>query len=358
MELRSVQQLNFRNLRTSRLELGPGVTAVVGRNAAGKSNFLHACYLGLSAELPGGTIAQMLAHGHDEGFVGVEVATDDGARRIHIGLAPGTKKIRVDGQHARASDVHRAAAATLISPEDAQLVHGSPSGRRAYLDTLIARLSPRYGSLLREYARVLEQRNAGLKSPRAVIAVGPPDSGETDVWSERFADLGDEILALRRRAVGRISDLAAAAYADIAGDDKRLGVDLAESHPAETVREALRATRDEERARGVTVVGPHRDDLALHLDDHAVDAYGSRGEARTTALALRVAEYTLLGEKHGEAPVLLLDDFTAELDAGRRDFLLRLTADTPQAVVSGTEAPPHADRRFDVRDGALERSDP
>ena len=116
---------------------------------------------------------------------------------------------------------------------------------------------------------------------------------------------------------------------------------------------ALLASEDEERARGVTVVGPHRDDLVLTLNGYSVQAYGSRGKARTTALALRVAEYRLLNEKHREAPVLLLDDFTAELDAGRREFLLSLAANTPQALVSGTEAPPHAAKHFFVSGGQI-----
>ncbi len=341
MLLRALSQLNYRNLRPPRVEFGPGINAVVGANAAGKSNLLEAVYLGCSGELPGGKIAETLRIGTDEGFVGIRLEHQDGPRQIDIGLAPGRKVIRLDGQTVRALDLARVSAAVLITPEDADLIHGSPSGRRQYLDSLIGRVSPRYAVLSKEYARVLEQRNAILK--RA------PSDPSLSVWSERFAELGNEIASLRRRALVRIADIAANSYRDISGGDKTFGVAL--QHEDVDLRDALDATYTEERARGVTVVGPHRDDLGLTLDGHSVQAYGSRGEARTASLALRVAEYRLLRDKHGEAPVLLIDDFTAELDAGRRDYLLALAEETPQALVSGTEPPPRAAQRLMIDEG-------
>lgn len=344
MLLRSLAQLNFRNLRTPKLRFEAGVTAVVGPNAAGKSNLLDAIYLGCTGDLPGGTIQESLRLGMDEGYVAVEVEHDDGTSKIEIGLAPGRKLIRLDGQHVRTLDVSKLVTAVLVTPEDADLVHGSPSGRRSYLDGLLGRLSPRYAVILREVQRVVEQRNALLKNAWQ----GPTGLA---VWTDRFVTLGDEVDDLRGRALNRICGLAADTYAEIAGGTKTLAVRLERSHDADGLAEALERTADEERSRGVTVVGPHRDDLAIELDGHSVQAYGSRGEARTAALALRVAEYRLLAEKHGEAPVLLLDDFTAELDASRREYLLALTASTPQALVSGTEPPPHADHKLRVEGG-------
>ena len=327
---------------TPRLEFPAGITAVVGQNAAGKSNLLDALYLGCTGELPGGKIAETVRIGETEGFVGVKVERADGVSTVEIGLAPGRKVVRLDGQTVRAADVARVSAAVLVTPEDTELIHGSPSGRRAYLDGLLSKLSLRYALLLREYTRVVEQRNAALKTFDPTLSV----------WSERFCELGAEIVALRERAMTRIADIAGATYRDIAGDGKTLGVSLVNS-PAPPLAEQLTATAQEERARGVTVVGPHRDDVRLTLDEHSVQAYGSRGEARTTSLALRVAEYRLLLEKHGEAPVLLLDDFTAELDANRRAYLLELAATTPQAVVSGTETPPQYGARWQVSGGSF-----
>ena len=341
-----LSQINFRNLLTPRLEFAPGVTAVVGQNAAGKSNLLAALYLGCTGDLPRGKIGETVRLGEAEGYVNVAVERSDGVTNIEIGLAPGRKLIRIDGQTRRALDVSRVAAAVLITPEDGDLIHGSPSGRRGYLDSLLSKVSLRYALLLREYSRVVEQRNAALKQ------YGDPT---LEVWTDKFLELGQEIVNLRVRAMGRVTDIAREAYGDVASDHKTLQVTL-QSASAAPLAEQLAMSAQEERARGVTVVGPHRDDLTVELDDHSVQAYGSRGEARTASLALRVAEYRLLSEKHGEAPVLLLDDFTAELDARRRAFVLELAAATPQAIVTGTETPPQYTSLYQVSGGQFSRA--
>jgi DNA replication and repair protein RecF len=346
--LRSLTQLNVRNLRTPHLDLAPGVVALVGRNAAGKSNVMDAAYLGCTGEVPAGTLAQTVRIGESEGFVAAEIEHAEGVSRVEVGLAPGRKQLKLDGQVARVVDIARVTSAVLITPEDADLVHGPPSRRRGYLDALLSKLSPRYAALLREYQRVVEQRNALLRSGAGLAGL--------EVWTDRFVALGSEIDALRGRAVTRLAELAAITYAEVAADGKVLQVRLRKQRAACDLAEALAIARPEERARGVTPVGPHRDDVDLKLDGHSAQAYGSRGEARTVALALRVAEYRLLEEKHGEPPVLLVDDFTAELDAGRRAFLLGLTARTPQALVSGTEPPPQAGLLLRIVDGEVARA--
>ncbi len=345
MLLKSLSQLNFRNLQTPRLEFGPGITAVVGQNASGKSNLLDALYLGCTGELPSGKIAESVRLGEEEGFVGVKLERQDGLISVEVGLAPGRKVLRLDGQTVRSFELARVSAAVLVTPEDSDLVHGPPSARRAYLDGLLAKLSLRYALLLREYNRVVEQRNAVLK--------GGGFDPTLAVWTEKFLELGEAVAKLRSRAMRRIRDIASATYGEVAQDGKLLAVGLASEAENLALGEALEQSRGEERARGVTVVGPHRDDLTLTLDGHSAQAYGSRGEARTSGLALRVAEYQLLQEKHGEAPVLLLDDFTAELDANRRAYLLELAAKTPQAVVTGTEAPPQYEARYHVSNGSF-----
>ncbi len=341
MRLLTLAQLNFRNLRTSRLEFPTGVVAVVGRNATGKSNLLAAAYLACTGEVVGGKLVRQVRIGEDEAYVAAEVEHDEGVSRIEVGLAPGRKMVKVDGQQARAVDVARVVSAVLLTPEDADLVHGAPTGRRSYLDGLLSKLSARYSSLHREYLRVLEQRNALLRSS---------DLGPTfEVWSERFVMLGTEIDALRARAVARLAPLAAAVYREVAGDaGSDLRLSLRRSYAEENLADALSASARAEIARGQTVVGPHRDDLYLELAGVSLHEYGSRGEARTAALALRVAEYRILGEKHSEPPVLLIDDFTAELDSARREYLLALAGATPQAFVSGTEPPPRFDFQLEM----------
>lgn len=346
MRLLSLSQLNVRNLRTPRLEFPAGIVAVVGPNAAGKSNLLEAAFLASTGELAGGKTTEMVRLGQEQGYVAAHIEHDEGITQVEVGLAPGRKQIRIDGQSARAYEVARSVTAVLLTPEDAELVHGPPSGRRGYLDGLLSRLSARYAALLREYQRVVEQRNALLRLA--------PHDPTLEVWTLRFLELGTEIEELRARAVLRLAPLSAEVYAEIAGPAApRFGLQLARSHEHETLEEALAEAAPEERARGLTPVGPHRDDLRLTLAGHSVQAYGSRGEARTAALALRVAEYRLLGEKHREPPILLMDDFTAELDDQRRAYLLRLAASTPQALVSGTQPPPRFDLLLRVEAGTF-----
>jgi DNA replication and repair protein RecF len=346
--LRSLSQISFRNLQTPRLEFRDGITAIVGQNASGKSNLLSALYLGCTGDLPHGQIAEAVRIGESEGFIGVKIERQDGINSIEIGLAPGKKLVRMDGQHVRSIEVAKIASAVLITPEDADLIHGSPSSRRGFIDSLLSKLSLRYALMLREYLRVVEQRNALLK-----LSYDDPTLG---VWTAKFLELGQELMNLRLRAIKRIRHIAQNTYQDISSDSKELGLSLVSEASSLTLQETLVQSRTEEKARGVTVVGPHRDDVLLTLNNNSIQSYGSRGEARTASLALRVAEYQLLQEKHGEAPILLIDDFTAELDANRRAYLLELAANTPQAIVTGTETPPKYNALLHVSNGAFQAS--
>jgi DNA replication and repair protein RecF len=347
VQVRSLRQLNFRNLATERLRFEDGVTAVVGPNAAGKSNLLAAVALGASGALPSGTIGEALRFGTSEGYLRLELATAEGPRTVEVALAPGRKVLRLDGQAVRAAELARVGGVVRVTPEDAELVHGAPAGRRAFLDDLLARLSLRYASLLRAYQRVLEQRNAALRSHAG--------GGALAVWDERFVALGQEVQGLRRRAVASLATRATTAYDEVAGEHGAgFDVALVPSHPSDDLSAALAATRAEEQDRGATLVGPHRDDLLLTLAGRRLQAFGSRGEARTAALSLRVAEFALLEERHGVPPVLLLDDVHAELDASRRAYLAGLAARTPQAIVSSTESPTRFDRLWRIDRGRID----
>ncbi len=352
MLLRVLTQLNFRNLQTRSLKFGPGLTVITGANGAGKSNLLAACYLCLTAELPFGRIASAVRLGEEEAFVSAQFDHEDGSSLVEVGLGPGRRRVQLDGHTVRAEQLAAVAAGVLITPEDAQLVHGSPSGRRSWLDSLLGRLSQRYARLHAEYNRVLAQRNALLRH-------GQHDDS-LEIWSGRFVKLGTEIEDLRARATRRLAELAAAAYLEVTesgtSEERRQLTIRLQSAGREPLAEALARTRAEELARGVTVVGPHRDDLLLELAGHSVQEFGSRGEARTVALALKVAEFRLLSERHREQPVLLLDDFAAELDENRRTYLLGMARSVDQVLATATEAPAglEASQHFFIRAGSVE----
>ena len=346
MHIRSLRQLNYRNLVVPETSFGPGVIAIAGANGAGKSNLLEALYLVATGELPGGRLADTVRLGEQEGFVGAVTESRQGVREITVGFAPGRRQLRLDNQPLTSAELAKHFTAVLISPEDSDLIHGPPAGRRRYIDSLLARISLRYALVLREYMRVLEQRNAVLKG----AGVNDPTF---ELWTDRFVQLGSEIDQLRARLVGRLAPLVAEVYESVAQRPDVIGTELVFKRDAEPLAEALVRHRQEEAARRVTVVGPHRDDVFFTIAGQPVATFGSRGEARSVALALKIAELRLLSEKHNEPPVLLIDDFTAELDAQRQTALLAVAEEAEQAFITGTQAATHAAVQYVITGGAL-----
>lgn len=340
VQLSSLSTLNYRNLAPGTLSFPGGVTGVYGENGAGKTNLLEAAYLALTGLTDVTRLEQLVQAGEQEAYVRADLESGGSLSIQEVGLGRGRRQLKVDGVRVRAGDLPRGSA-VWIRPEDSELVFGSPSGRRAYLDALLSKLSARYGQQLARYERTVSQRNAALKSG---------EEWAMHVWDETLLKLGTDIMLFRRRALTRLAELAADANAAL-GSRKALVLTLQESTSPETYAFDLAGRRAEELARGSTVTGPHRDDLLLSLGGFPATEYASRGEGRTISLALRRAELELLSEKFGEKPVLLIDDFSAELDPARRQYLLDLAASVPQAIVTGTERAPGATRTFRAHAG-------
>lgn len=347
MRLRALTTLNYRNLVPATLELPPGITSIAGPNGAGKTNVLEAAYLVLTGLTEAGKLEQLVARGEREAYVRAALQRADGESILEVGLGRGRRVAKVDGVRVK-SGALPPGSAVWVRPEDSDLVLGAPGARRAYLDALLSKLSQRYAHVLGLYERHLAQRNAALRTPASRAGEG----WALEVWDSKLAELGAEIVTVRRRVLARLQPLARSAHAALGGH-KDLALSLAETTSPETFLQDLQARRDEELARGATLSGPHRDDLAIQLDAFAAADYASRGEARTIALALRKAELDLLSERYGEPPVLLVDDWTAELDPSRRAYLLGLARTLPQALITGTEAVPGAARRLHAQDGAF-----
>ena len=331
MLLSALSTLNYRNLAPGTLEFPGGVTGIYGENGAGKTNLLEAAYLALTGQTDVTRLEQLVQLGEKEAYVRADLQQGGSLSIQEVGLGRGRRQMKVDGVKSRTGDLPRGSA-VWIRPEDSELVFGSPSGRRAYLDSLLSRLSARYGQQLQRYERTVSQRNAALRGG---------EDWAMHVWDDSLVKLGTDIMLFRRRALSRLDELAREANAAL-GSRKPLLLTLSESTTPETYAADMAGRRAEELARGSTVTGPHRDDLVLTLGDFPAGDFASRGEGRTVALALRRAELELLAEKFGEKPVLLIDDFTAELDPNRRQSLLDLAASVPQAIVTGTEHAPGA----------------
>ena len=354
MEVTSLSLTNFRSYRALELALGRGLTVLAGENAQGKSNLLEAVSLlaiGKSqrAAADREMVSWEAAEAGGYAIVAATVQRADGPVELRLGLDCGggrtntvVKRIRVNGVPKRALDLVGVLSAVLFSATDIDLAYGAPQGRRRYLDVLLSQTSRRYVHGLQRYLRVLGQRNAVLRSMRD----GRAGEDELAVWDLPLCEEGAAVLATRHEAMQRLAPLAAEAFERLVGSGPTLSVDYAatvESSEAgagptpEAVAAALEHSRRQERAVGMTVVGPHRDDIRLALDGVELAKHASRGQARLTALALRPAEAQLLDERRGDPPVILLDDILSELDEGRRGLVLEEALRYPQVLLTTAE---------------------
>jgi DNA replication and repair protein RecF len=345
----------FRSHAALELALEPGVTAFLGPNGQGKTNIVEALdYLARLSSHRVASDAPLVTQGCEQALVRAAVVKDGRTATLEVEINPGKANLaRVNRSPLpRARDVVGLLRTVLFSPEDLALVKGDPGERRRFLDDLLVLRSPRLAGVRADYDRVLKQRNALLKqaSGRAQSSSrgrGPDEHFESTlaVWDEQLVRLGAELTAARATLVADLLPPLAEAYASVAKDAGRNDASL--RHQPSVVaedpldREALASAfaaqlterRREEVQRGVTLVGPHRDELALTVGTMPVKGYASHGETWSYALALRLASYSLL-RSEGDDPILILDDVFAELDTDRRDRLAEMVAETEQVLVT------------------------
>ena len=377
---------NFRSYPEVDVELGPGVTAFIGRNGQGKTNLVEAIdYLARLTSHRVASDAPLVRHGTDQAVVRALVVRDERQALLEVELNPGrSNRARVNKSPLpRARELIGMVRTVLFSPEDLALVKGDPSDRRRFLDDLLVLRAPRYAGVRSDYDRILRQRNSLLKTAGATRRGGSGGSRAESalstlaVWDSHLARAGAELLAARLLLVEQLRPLVARAYEAVARgatrDDATLAYrssfELPVSEPYDgvlpdrgllekAILEELERRRSDELDRGVSLVGPHRDELLLSLGPLPVKGYASHGESWSFALALRLASYDLL-RAGGDDPILILDDVFAELDTGRRRRLAELVADAEQVLV--TAAVPDdvpealAGTRLVVADGEVSR---
>jgi len=349
MYVRRVELTDFRSYERVAVDLDPGVSVLVGQNGMGKTNLVEA--LGYVATLDSyrvATDAPLVRAGATAAIIRCAIVHDGRELLVELEIVPGkANRARLNRSPVRRSrDVLGALRMVLFAPEDLELVRGDPSERRRYLDDLLVARLPRFAGVRADYDRVVKQRNALLRTAYLTRKVGGSrgqDLSTLAVWDQHLARHGAELLAGRLELVAALGPHLTKAYDAVAagrstasiGYASRLGEALGPDRPA--LEEALLASLAERRTaeveRGVTLVGPHRDDLSLTLGDLPVKGYASHGESWSFALALRLAAYDLL-RSDGIEPVLVLDDVFAELDAGRRDRLAALVGDSTQLLVT------------------------
>lgn len=356
MRLTHLTLHNFRNFVRLDLDLSPGVTILQGDNAQGKTNLLEAIYYLATTRSPHAGAERELVNwlaGEQEPLpyarlVGrVERGTAELTIEITLTQQPNSgeryrKQMRLNGVNKRAMDLLGQLNVVLFLPDDIALVFGSPGRRRRYLDATLCQIDPAYCRALSRYNRVVTQRNALLRDLRERGG----DPGQLAFWDRRLVEHGAYLVFRRGEAIEALDRLAHLVHSDLTDGAERLHLSyqpsvegLTEGDVAavgEAFHTQLTALRQREVAAGMTLVGPHRDEVRFMIDDVDAGVYGSRGQQRTAALALKLAEVDLMRQETGERPVLLLDDVLSELDPHRRRFLIRCLNDGPQQALITT----------------------
>lgn len=308
---------DFRNYARLDAQFAPGFHLLVGDNAQGKTNILEAIYLLATLRSFRGAGSQpMVRHGQKGYFVGAKVHAQ-AAHEIKMYWSSRERQLSLNGQPVRKLTDYLGTLRTVVfCTEDLQIIKGTGRNRRRFMDLLLSQTFPTYLPTLQRYAQALRSRNALLKRPIQ-------DAGALDGFTMELLKLGNEIVRFRRELVPKFSPIAAAAYRRIAqgAEDFRLNYDASVNT---NFAVELAQARDRERAARVTLIGPHRDDLRLLLDDRPAAEFASEGQKRTAAIALKMAQAEYLTNIHGFAPVLLIDDVMGELDVHRRTGLIPL----------------------------------
>jgi DNA replication and repair protein RecF len=366
---------NFRNYARLELGLPDRLTIFQGANAQGKTNLLEAIHLLATARSPRAAAERELINWLaldgplPYARLVAELGEGPAVQRLELVLELGRnggaggpvvrKQVRINGVAKRALDLIGRLRVVLFLPEDVSLVAGSPSERRRYLDIALCQMDPAYCRALAEYSKLLAQRNALLKRLRDEGG----DAGQLAFWDAGLAEQGACLLIRRATAVHRLSELAALRHRELTSGAERLRLTYLPSPDparlriahatdadhllnyaettiaalAERLTVQLRATRTRDIGAGTSLTGPHRDDMSFLVEGHDLRAFGSRGQQRTGALALKLAEVEMMREETGENPLLLLDDVMSELDAKRRHALLDTLAGVDQALVTTTD---------------------
>jgi DNA replication and repair protein RecF len=362
---------DFRSYESAELDLTTGPTAFIGANGQGKTNLVEA--IDYAAGLESHRVAAdapLIRAGTQQAVIRLDVRRGERTARLEVEIASGrANRGRINGAVVpRLRDMIGVLRTVMFSPEDLALVKGDPADRRRFIDGLLTLRAPRLGGVRADYERVLKQRNTLLKSARG--RSGQVDISTLDIWDDKLASLGGELVAQRLHTLSDLEPHITEAYGQVAADaahDRqhvsavyKASADLGGETDAEALRARLlsgiEARRRDELERGVTLIGPHRDDIDLAIGDLPARGYASHGESWSLALALRLASFELLREE-GDDPVLILDDVFAELDGRRRARLAKLAAEVEQVLVTAAVAEDVPDvlagHRFEVSGGQV-----
>lgn len=351
---------DFRNYASLDLALPAGLLAVTGGNGSGKSNLLEAiAYLATLGSFRGVPNEALIRTGCPQAVVRGEGVRGDRTLLVECEIRPnGRGRTTINRQPLRRSaDLSTALRATVFAPDDLELVKAGPTGRRRYLDDALAALHPRHAAARKDFERVVRQRNALLTQAAKAGGRLTDDMATTlEVWDARLVVTGEAVGTARAELVLRLEPAVGKAYAAVAAESPGTASLSYEAEWREAgLAAALRRSRRDELRRGVSLVGPHRDDLSLSVNELPARTHASQGEQRSLALALRLAAHDVVTEAVGEPPLLLLDDVFSELDPARSHALLEHLPPGQSVLTTAGLIPPeaHPERVVRVVNGTL-----
>jgi DNA replication and repair protein RecF len=352
-----LELVDFRNYSAATFELTPGTTVVVGDNGQGKTNLAEAlAYLAKLESFRGVANDALVRVSATNAVIRAEIHDDDGRESlVEVEITPsGRGRVQVNRQRlTRARDLLGVLRVTVFSPDDLALVKGGPSERRRFLDDALVSLAIKYDAVRLELDRILRQRNTLLRQLGGRL---PGDAVTTlDVWDSRLATSGEQLGTARATLIDRAGPHIIEAYQQLAGVDEVVTLEYSPPWRSVGLAVALAAARDDDVRRGVSTVGPHRDELELRLADMPARSHASQGEQRTIALALRLGVHRLVAERTGSTPVLVLDDVLSELDAYRASALLQMLPAGQILITTAGSIPPAAapERVIRIANGAI-----
>ncbi|MDR0366386.1 MAG: DNA replication/repair protein RecF [Bifidobacteriaceae bacterium] len=361
---------DFRSHQDVSVKFEPGVNILVGGNGQGKTNLVEAVvFLATLASHRVALNAALVRTGAERARVQAKLIRDGRAATAEVVISPGKgTAAKLGTSKVKPSALLGLTRVAAFAPEDLTLVKGTPAGRRRYLDEAITQLKPSMAGVFADYDKVVSQRTALLKTIRAerLTAAAGSLEGELEIWDQQVAALGGRITAQRMKLAEDLAPLVAAAYAELAGGSQakmtyqpvvELPAGATPADVAEALLAAMVAGRREEVARGVSLFGPHREDLELELGELPARGYASHGESWSLALALKLGAFHLMRAESRDDPILILDDVFAELDTSRRQALATVAKDVEQVIVTAAveqDVPPDlGGLRFQVTQGQV-----
>ncbi len=348
MYLKKILCRQFRNFDELILDLNPNLNIFLGANGQGKTNLLEAIYILATADSHRTNVnSEMIKWESNQALVQSILSKRDGKIKLAMRFDSSGRKVELnDNPLSKINEIMGYLNVVLFSPEDLKLVKEGPSHRRNFIDLEISQVSRYYHHLMGKYNHILKQRNNLLKSIRDRNMSSEGDM--LSIWDSQLSEIGSKIILKRIEVIDKLKILARLAQRQITegSEDLELEYDislegfsrkLGEVELKKIFKDNLFKNREQEINRGYTVIGPHRDDLILKVNEKELRKYGSQGQQRTAALALKLAELEFMKSETGEYPVLLLDDVFSELDSSRRGTLLEVIADNIQTIITATD---------------------